>query len=97
MPSKPSAAPSTISSSNCRAAPEAEDSKVGDLWFDTSDESLTLFVYTNLSGFYLPDPPVSLDGMATIEAALIVQTDLLARVESTVKSSKPTCYTCRVR
>ena len=58
------------------------DSKEGDLWFDTSDESLTLFVYTG-SEWVPATPPVSLDGInATIEAALIVQTDLLARVES---------------
>ena len=58
------------------------DSKEGDLWFDTSDESLTLFVYTG-SEWVPATPPVSLDGInATIEAALIVQTDLLTRVES---------------
>ena len=63
-------------------APAADESKVGDLWFDTSDESLTLFVYTG--GEWVPAaPPVSLDGInATIDAALIVQNDLLARVES---------------
>ena len=63
-------------------APAADESKVGDLWFDTSDESLTLFVYTG--GEWVPAaPPVSLDGInATIDAALIVQSDLLARVES---------------
>ena len=63
-------------------APAADESKVGDLWFDTSDESLTLFVYTG--GEWVPAaPPVSLDGInATIDAALIVQSDLLARVEA---------------
>ena len=63
-------------------APAADESKVGDLWFDTSDESLTLFVYTG--GEWIPAaPPVSLDGInATIDAALIVQNDLLARVEA---------------
>ena len=63
-------------------APAADESKVGDLWFDTSDESLTLFVYTG--GEWVPAaPPVSLDGInATIDAALIVQNDLLARVEA---------------
>ena len=63
-------------------APAADESKVGDLWFDTSDESLTLFVYTGDE--WIPAaPPVSLDGInATIDAALIVQNDLLARVES---------------
>ena len=62
--------------------PVAEESKVGDLWFDTSDESLTLFVYTGDE--WIPAaPPVSLDGInATIDAALIVQNDLLARVEA---------------
>ena len=61
-------------------APAADESKVGDLWFDTSDESLTLFVYTG--GEWVPAaPPVSLDGInATIDAALIVQSDLLERV-----------------
>ena len=63
-------------------APAADESKVGDLWFDTSDESLTLFVYTGDE--WIPAaPPVSLDGInATIDAALIVQSDLLARVEA---------------
>ena len=63
-------------------APPADESKVGDLWFDTSDESLTLFVYTGDE--WIPAaPPVSLDGInATIDAALIVQSDLLARVEA---------------
>ena len=60
--------------------PVADESKIGDLWFDTSDESLTLFVYTG-DEWVPAAPPVSLDGInATIDAALIVQSDLLDRV-----------------
>ena len=57
--------------------PPDSESKEGDLWFDTSPDSLTLFVYTGT--VWVPAaPPVSLDGInATIEAALIVQNDLL--------------------
>ena len=60
--------------------PPDSESKEGDLWFDTSPDSLTLFVYTGT--VWVPAaPPVSLDGInATIEAALIVQNDLLDRV-----------------
>ena len=62
--------------------PADSESKEGDLWFDTSPDSLTLFVYTG-SVWVPAAPPVSLDGInATIEAALIVQNDLLARVNA---------------
>ena len=58
------------------------DPKEGDLWWDSSPDSLTLFVYEGTA--WVPAaPPVSLDGInATIDAALIVQNDLLARVAS---------------
>ena len=54
----------------------------GHLWFDNSDDQLTLYLYNG--EFWIPAaPPVSLEGInATIDAALIVQNDLLARVES---------------
>ena len=57
-----------------------DEPKEGDLWWDSSPDSLTLFVYEGTA--WVPAaPPVSLDGInATIEAALIVQNDLLARV-----------------
>ena len=59
-----------------------DDPKEGDLWWDSSPDSLTLFVYEGTA--WVPAaPPVSLDGInATIDAALIVQNDLLARVAS---------------
>ena len=59
-----------------------DEPKEGDLWWDSSPDSLTLFVYEGTA--WVPAaPPVSLDGInATIEAALIVQNDLLARVAS---------------
>jgi len=55
---------------------------VGHLWFDSSDDELTLYIYTGTE--WIPAaPPVSLDGInATIDAALIIQSDLLARVEA---------------
>ena len=54
----------------------------GDLWFDTSPDELTLFVYSEDSSAWIPAaPPVSLDGInATIDAALLVQSELLERV-----------------
>ena len=59
-----------------------DDPKEGDLWWDSSPDSLTLFVYEGTA--WVPAaPPVSLDGInSTIEAALIVQNDLLARVQA---------------
>ena len=59
-----------------------DDPKEGDLWWDSSPDSLTLFVYEGTA--WVPAaPPVSLDGInATIDAALIVQNDLLARVQA---------------
>ena len=59
-----------------------DEPKEGDLWWDSSPDSLTLFVYEGTA--WVPAaPPVSLDGInATIDAALIVQNELLARVES---------------
>ena len=59
-----------------------DEPKEGDLWWDSSPDSLTLFVYEGTA--WVPAaPPVSLDGInATIDAALIVQNDLLARVAS---------------
>ena len=61
---------------------QPDEPKEGDLWWDSSPDSLTLFVYEGTA--WVPAaPPVSLDGInATIEAALIVQNDLLARVAS---------------
>ena len=52
----------------------------GRLWFDSNEEELTLYIYNN--GAWIPAaPPVSLDGInATIDAALIIQSDLLDRV-----------------
>ena len=54
-----------------------DDAKVGDLWFDTTEDSLTLFLYTG-DEWVSAAPPVSLDGVnATIDAALLVQSDIL--------------------
>ena len=57
-----------------------DDPKKGDLWWDNASDSLTLFVYEGTA--WVPAaPPVSLDGInATIDAALLVQEDLVARV-----------------
>ena len=54
-----------------------DPAKIGDLWYDTKPDELTLYLYTGAE--WVPAaPPVSLDGInATIEAALIVQNDLL--------------------
>ena len=56
--------------------------KDGDLWFDSSEDSLTLFIYYEASESWVPAaPPVSLDGInATIEAGLLVQAEIIARV-----------------
>ena len=53
---------------------------VGHLWFDSSDTELTLYIYTGTE--WIPAaPPVSLDGInATIDAALLIQADLVDRV-----------------
>ena len=57
--------------------------KEGDLWWDSSPDSLTLFVYEGTAWVPAALHSVSLDGInATIDAALIVQNDLLARVAS---------------
>lgn len=56
--------------------------QTGSLWYDTEADELTLYIYTG-SEWVPAAPPVSLDGInATIEAALIVQNDLLARVQA---------------
>ena len=54
-----------------------DPAKIGDLWYDSKPDELTLYLYTGAE--WVPAaPPVSLDGInATIEAALIVQNDLL--------------------
>ena len=59
-----------------------DPAKIGDLWYDSKPDELTLYLYTGAE--WVPAaPPVSLDGInATIDAALIVQNDLLARVEN---------------
>ena len=56
--------------------------QTGSLWFDTEDDELTLYIYTGAE--WVPAaPPVSLDGInATIDAALVVQDDLKARVQA---------------
>ena len=56
--------------------------QTGSLWYDTESDELTLYIYTGAE--WVPAaPPVSLDGInATIDAALIVQNDLLARVQA---------------
>jgi len=65
--------------------PPAEFSN-GTLWFDSTDDQLTLYMYydpdDNGTGVWVPaSPPTSLDGVnAAIDAALLVQDDLLARV-----------------
>jgi hypothetical protein len=59
-----------------------DNPKEGDLWYDTKADELTLYLYTGAE--WVPAaPPVSLDGInATIDAALIVQNDLLDRVQA---------------
>ena len=59
-----------------------DPAKIGDLWYDSKPDELTLYIYTGAE--WVPAaPPVSLDGInATIDAALIVQNDLLARVQA---------------
>ena len=56
--------------------------ETGSLWYDTEDDELTLYIYTGAE--WVPAaPPVSLDGInSTIDAALIVQNDLRARVQA---------------
>ena len=54
----------------------------GQAWFDTEADELTLYIYTG-SEWVPAAPPVSLDGVnATIDAALIIQNDLLDRVQA---------------
>ena len=72
-----------------------DPAQIGDLWYDTKPDELTLYLYTGTE--WVPAaPPVSLDGInATIDAALIVQNDLLERVEagealSLIHISEPT-------
>ena len=66
-------------------SPPAEYSN-GTLWFDSTEDQLTLYMYydpdNNGTGTWVPaSPPTSLDGVnATIDAALLVQDDLVARV-----------------
>ena len=59
-----------------------DNPKEGDLWYDTKADELTLYLYTGVE--WVPAaPPVSLDGInATIDAALVVQNDLLDRVQA---------------
>jgi len=61
-------------------APSHPSVSNGELWWDSSDTELTLYVRYNDT--WIPAaPPVSLDGInATIDAALLVQSDLVERV-----------------
>jgi len=54
----------------------------GHLWFDNSDDQLTLYIYNG--NFWIPAaPPVSLEGIKnTIDAALEVQNSILERLDS---------------
>ena len=54
----------------------------GHLWFDNSDDQLTLYIYNG--EFWIPAaPPVSLEGIKnTIDAALEVQNSILERLDS---------------
>jgi hypothetical protein len=61
----------------------------GTLWFDSSEDSLTLFMYYDpnedpTEAAWIPAaPPVSLDGInATIKSALVVQSSILDRLNS---------------
>ena len=59
-----------------------DEPREGDLWWDSSPDSLTLFVYEG-SAWVPAAPPVSLDGInATISTALEVQAEILARLDS---------------
>ncbi len=60
--------------------PGFTDSWDGRLWFDSNEDELTLYIYNN--GVWIPAaPPISLDGInATIDAALITQSEILTRV-----------------
>ena len=64
------------------ALPGFTDNWDGRLWFDSSEEELTLYIYND--GVWIPAaPPVSLDGInATIEAGLLVQAEIIERVIS---------------
>jgi hypothetical protein len=54
--------------------------ETGALWFDSEEDELTLYIYTGLE--WVPAaPPVSLDGInATINSALVVQSNLVDAV-----------------
>ena len=61
----------------------------GTLWFDSSEDSLTLFMYYDpnedpTEAAWIPAaPPVSLDGInATIKSALAIQESILSRLEA---------------
>ena len=62
--------------------PGFTDNWDGRLWFDSSEEELTLYIYNN--GVWVPAaPPVSLDSInATIEAGLLVQAEIIERIKS---------------
>ena len=71
----------------------------GSLWFDSSPDSLVLFVYydpdgdPNTAAWIPASPPVSLDGInATIDTALIVQDSILGRLDAgeTIQSTLQT-------
>jgi len=57
-----------------------QDPVEGQLWWDSSEDDLTLYIYYD--GQWIPAaPPVSLDGIeATITSALVVQRNLVERV-----------------
>ena len=62
--------------------PGFTDNWDGRLWFDSSEEELTLYIYND--GVWVPAaPPVSLDSInATIEAGLLVQAEIIERILS---------------
>jgi hypothetical protein len=59
----------------------------GDLWFDSEPDSLSMFINYDpfgTGGTWIPaSPPVSLDGInSTIDAALIIQTSIISRLDA---------------
>jgi hypothetical protein len=63
------------------------DPDEGNLWWDSDADEMTLFIYVYDAygtGMWLPAaPPTSLDGInATIKSALIVQDEILSRVDA---------------